>query len=185
MSQERPAPIKPEPRPIRLQPTASAIALLDLSIRCDDSDQVCSELMDGVGAFLERARAARVPIIFTAGYSIQGTPMGRVATALKHRPDEPLIFPDAYDKFTGGELQGFLSAHNAQSLIIMGSSTHIAVMYTATTAARVHRYNVVIPIDGVNTRSAYEHEYALHQLSVLPLGPASPTFTTLSMIDFS
>ena len=141
--------------------------------------------MEGVGQFLERCRAANVPIIFTTSKSGQGTPEGKVATALKHRSQEPLIFPDAFDKFAGGELERFLADHHVRNLIIVGSSTNNAVMYTASAAARVYHYNVIIPLDGVNTRNPYEHEYAIHQLTVLPRGSATPVqFSTLSAIEF-
>lgn len=171
---------------MRLDSKVSAVAVLDLTIRCDDAAQACHQLMPGVGAFLDRARGARVPILFTGSVGEKGTPHGRVATALKRREEEPVIYPDGYDKFIGGELQPFLQAHAVQNIVIVGSSTHVAVLYTATTAARVYRYNVVIPIDGVNTRNAYEHDYALHQLSVLPhgSGPIRVQFTNLDMIDF-
>jgi hypothetical protein len=59
------------------------------------------------------------------------------------------------------------------------------VLYTATTAARMHRYTVVIPMDGVNAATRYEHEYAIHQFTVLP-SEANKLFqfTKLSMISF-
>src|SRR5262249_31722281 len=49
-----------------------------------------------------------------------------------------------------------------------GSATNNAVLYTATTAARIYRYNIVIPMDGVNAATRYEQEYAIHQFTVLP-----------------
>lgn len=59
------------------------------------------------------------------------------------------------------------------------------MLYTATTAARMHRYNIVIPVDGVNASRAYEQEYSLHQFTVLP-SEANKLFqfTNLSMIAF-
>jgi nicotinamidase-related amidase len=70
-------------------------------------------------------------------------------------------------------------------LIITGSATNNAVLYTATTAARMYRYSIVIPLDGVNTNSRYEQEYAIHQFTVLP-SEANKLFqfTHLSMISF-
>jgi hypothetical protein len=41
-------------------------------------------------------------------------------------------------------------------------------MYTATSAVRVHGFDVVIPTDCVNARSEYENTYALHQVTHLP-----------------
>jgi nicotinamidase-related amidase len=168
-----------------LDPADSAIAVLDLSVRCDDENQACHELLEEVGGFLDRARAARVPIIFTASHRARGTPEGEVAAGLRRQDGEPVIYPDAFDKFHSGELREFLAARNVVNLVVVGSATNNAVMYTASSAARVHRYNVIIPIDGVNSGNPYEHEYALHQLSVLPRGSATPVqFTALSMVTF-
>ena len=59
-------------------------------------------------------------------------------------------------------------------------------MYTATAAARIYGYDVVIPIDGVNTANEYENDYALHQLSVLPAGTNKRIrFTTLEGLTFA
>jgi nicotinamidase-related amidase len=178
----------PEAYPIQLRPSETAIAVLDLSVRCDDPQQVCAQLMGALGKFLERARAMNVPvpIIFTSSFQEKGKPAGEVATALKRRPNEPLIFPDAFDKFYGGELQPFLESHNVTNLVVVGSSTHVAVLYTATAAARVFRYNVVIPIDGVNTANQIEHDYALHQLQVVPRQASDRIrFSTLDGITFA
>lgn len=178
-------PIHPQPKPATLDKSSTAILVLDLTVRCDDPEQVCSQLVGGVGAFLDRARAAGVPVLFTGTYGDEGKPEGRAATGFHRREIEPILYPNGYDKFMGGELQQFLGARGVRTVVVIGSSTHLCVMYTATTATRAHAYNVVIPLDGVNTRNAYEHEYALHQLSVLP-GAASERvqFTTLDGIQF-
>ena len=180
-----PALQKPQPTQVRLDPKETAIAVLDLNVRCDDPKDICSELMKGLGAFLERARGAGVPIIFTSGFTLKGTPEAEIATALKRRPSEPLIHPDAYDKFYGGELQPFLQSHNTKNVVIAGSSTHVCVLYTATTAARVFGYNVVIPLDAVNTREAINHDAALHQLQVIPRASEKITFSTEDGITFA
>jgi hypothetical protein len=44
--------------------------------------------------------------------------------------------------------------------------------------------DVFIPLDGVNAKTQYEHEYAIHQLSILPAGAGDRIqFKNLSMID--
>jgi nicotinamidase-related amidase len=176
--------LKPQPKAVHLDPATTAIAVLDLSVRCDDASDICSELMAGLGAFLERARGAGVPIIFTSGFTLKGTPEAEVATALHRRDGEPLIHPDAFDKFHSGELQAFLASHNTKDVIIAGSSTHVCVLYTATTAARIYEYNVIIPLDGVNTRDAINHDAALHQLQVIPRASSRITFSTEDAITF-
>lgn len=178
-------PNRPEPKPVTLESKTTAVLVLDLNARCHDPKQVCSKLMPAVGEFLEKARAAGVPIIYTVSASAKGTPLGEVATPLRRKEAEPVIYPDAFDKFVGGELQAFLKEKGAKTLIVTGSSTNAAVLYTATTAARMHRYNIVIPMDGVNASRQYEQEYSLHQFTVLP-SQANKLFrfTNLSMISF-
>jgi nicotinamidase-related amidase len=178
-------PNKPEPRALHLDRAKTALLVLDLNARCQDPAEICSELMEPLGEFLERVRAASIPIVYTVSLMFKGTPLGEVAAPLNRRDTEPVLHPDSFDKFAGGELRRILDEHNVENLIVVGSLTNVAVLYTSTSAARVHRYNVIIPLDGVNAKTEYEHEYAIHQLSILPAGAGDRMqFTNLSMIEF-
>ena len=178
-------PNRPEAKPIALDGKSTAILVLDVSARCHDPKQTCNKLAPVLGEFLEKARASSVPIIYSVSASAKGTPLGEVASPLKRRDNETVVYPDAFDKFTGGELQALLKGLGAKTLVITGASTNSAVLYTATTAARMHRYNVVIPMDGVVAASKYEQEYSIHQFTVLP-SEANKLFqfTNISLITF-
>lgn len=184
--EEEKQPKGPEPKPVAVDPRTTAILVLDLSARCEDPTLTCAAILPQVGEFLERARAADVPILFTISASAIGTPLDRVAAPLKRRDSEPIVHPDAFDKFHGGEIKRILDERGVKTVIVVGSATNVAVLYTATGAARIHRYDVIIPVDGMNARTAYAHEYALYQLSVLP-GGVHPRikFTTLSSTSFA
>jgi nicotinamidase-related amidase len=178
-------PNKPKPKPVSLGNKTTAIVVLDLSARCEDSKEVCAKLMKPLGDFLERARASHVPIIYTVSAHMRGTPMQEVASPLKRRDAEPVIYPDSFDKFFGGELQAFLSERGVKNLVVVGSLTNVAVLYTSSSAARVYGYNVILPLDGVNAHTKYEHEYAIHQFTILPRDANKQClFTTLSTINF-
>jgi nicotinamidase-related amidase len=175
----------PPPRPVTLDRSSTAIAVLDLTAKCDDPKQACSLIIPGVGTMLDRARAADVPVIMTGTILEKGIPSGRAAAGLSRRESEPFLFPDGFDKFCDAEFRGFFATRPIEHIVMVGSSTHICIMYTATAAARLYGYNVVIPVDGVNTANPYEHDYALHQLSVLPAGTNKRIqFTTLEGINF-
>lgn len=178
-------PNRPEAKPVTLDSKSTAVLVLDLSARCQDAKQVCSKLMSPLGDFLKKSRAAGVPIIFSVSAAAKGTPLGEVAAPLKRKETEPVIYPDGFDKFVGGELQTWLKQKNAKTLIITGSSSNTAVLYTTTTAARIHRYPIVIPMDGINANTQYEEEYSIHQFTVLP-NEANKLFqfTKLSLITF-
>jgi nicotinamidase-related amidase len=184
MTQE--GPNRPEPQPLKLDNKTTAIGVLDLSARCENPNEVCAKLMDPLAEFLARARKASVPILYTISAAAKGTPLGEVAAPLKRRESEPILYPDAFDKFMGGELKAELDKSNCRYLIIVGSATNFAVLYTATTAARIYRYEVIIPLDGVNARRQYEHEYAIHQMTILPASAHKQfRFTKLEMIEFA
>lgn len=163
-------PIKPEAKPVKLDSKTTAILVLDLHTRCHDPKQICSKLMPGLGEFLEKARASSVSIVYTVSSEQKGKPEGEIATPLKRRQGEPVIYPQGFDKFWGGELEGLLKPRGIKSVVVVGSSAHIAVLHTAATAARAFSYNVIIPMDGMNSRSNYEYEYTFHHLSVIPGG---------------
>jgi len=178
-------PNRPEPKPITLDGKTTAVLVLDLSSRCHNPKQVCSKLMPVLPEFLDKARAAGVPIIYSVSASAKGTPLGEVASPLKRKESETVIYPDGFDKFLGGELQTLLKEKGAKTLVITGSSTNSAVLYTATTAARMFRYNIVIPMDGVNASGKYEQEYSMHQFTVMPSDANKQfQFTNLGMIAF-
>jgi nicotinamidase-related amidase len=178
-------PNRPKPSPVSLAVDETAIVVLDLSARCQDPKEVCSKLMKPLGNFLERARARRMPIIYTISAHTRGTPMQEVASPLRRRDSEPVLYPDSFDKFFGGELQNFLSERGVKNLVVVGSLTNVAVLYTSSSAARVYGYDVIMPLDGVNAHSKYEHEYALHQFTILPRDTNKKfKFTTLAKIRF-
>jgi len=179
-------PNRPQPQALSLESKTTAILVLDLSSRCEDPKEVCSQLMDPLGRFLDRARQSSVPILFTISAAAKETSLGEVAEPLKRRDAEPVLYPDAFDKFMDGKLRDQLNKFGCRSLVITGSATNFAVLYTATTAARIYRYDVIVPLDGVNAKRRYEHEYAIHQLTILPASAHKQfRFTTLDGIHFS
>ena len=180
------APRKPEPMAVEVDRRTTALLVLDLSARCEDPELTCHALLPGVAGFLQKARAAGILTVFSVSASQRGTPMEKVARQLQRRDDEPVIYPDGFDKFTDGELQRILEPRGIDTLIITGSASNVAVLYTATAAARIHRYQVIVPVDGINARTEYAHEYSLYQLSVLPGGVYKRIrFSTLTMITFN
>jgi nicotinamidase-related amidase len=160
--------------------------VLDMSTRCNEPSQVCHELAPTIAAFLPRAREQGMLIIYTVSASAQGTELGDPWPGFDRRADEPVVYPDGFDKFVSDELRGLLDEHGIQTVIITGSSANQAVMYTVTGAARNWHYDVVIPVDGTIAASPYEYEYALHQLNLIQgSGGIRPFgFTTLDQIDF-
>ena len=171
------------PQPVTLAAASVAVVALDLHVKTCVPGHVGYALIRSVPAFLGRVRAAGVPILFIVPAWDQGAPEDRIAPEMGRRADEPVLYPRAYDKFAGGEMERLLRQWRRDTLIFVGGSANFALLYTATTAARVHRQSVVIPVDGIYAHSDYEMEYALYQLTVLPRMADRFRFTTLAGIE--
>jgi nicotinamidase-related amidase len=177
--------IMPEPKSVTLNPEKSALLVLDIGQRCADPGLPCHGLASRMIPFLERVREAGILIIFTISAHEKGTPNGQVYAPLKRRPSEAVIFPDSFDKFASGELGTLLGLYGVDTLVITGYRSNIAVLYTATTAAREFNYQVVLPIDGMATLTDYEQEYTLFQFTVFRQKITKLfTFTMLDRIHF-
>lgn len=175
----------PEAQAVTLAGDTSAILVLDMNAECEDPAVSSHALLQRVSAFLQRGRRHNVPVIYTVSLMNKGNDLGRVAPSLGRQDDEPVLYPDGFDKFTGGELEALLRRRGVRNLVIVGRSTNVAVLYTASAAARVHKFQVVLPMDGVAAHNDYEHSYALHQLGRLPKVVTVPIlFSRLDQIAF-
>ncbi len=185
----QPEPTIPEAKPAIVDVNKTALLVLDLTEAGAKPDHPSHKLVPGMTKFLDRARAAGMLIIFTIPLVIKGTPDGKVYSGFNKRPSEIAVFPDGYNKFTGGDLGGLLELYEGvDTLIITGCRSNICVLHTATTAARELDYKVVIPIDGVAASSDYQEQYTLFQLAHIPnphnRAEVRFTFTELDMISF-
>lgn len=184
MRQQKPE--LPKPEPVSVDVNRTAVLVLDGSQRWGDPAQPCNRLIPAMPKFLDRVRKANLPIIYTVSFRNKGTPEGQVYTGLNPRPNEPVIYPDGFDKFTGGELQSYLNLFTIDTLIITGYRSNISVLNTATKATRELNYTAIIPIDGMTAKTDYEQEYTLFHFTVLPSQAADRfRFTLLDMIHFA
>jgi nicotinamidase-related amidase len=165
-------PEKPKPVEVTVDPKTTALLVLDLNARCESPEEPCHKLVPSVAKFLERARQGGMFIVYTVAPHFKGTPDERMPYAFKQQPDEPVLFPRAFDKFYGGELQSLLENRGIKTVIVTGASSNQAVLYTATSAARPFGYDVVVPTDGLIARGEYQHEFTLYQFTILGAGVA-------------
>jgi nicotinamidase-related amidase len=172
------------PKPVSVEAASTAVIVLDLHVKACDPSHVGHSLVHSVPGFLERARAASARVIFIVPAWDKGQPEDRIAEPMARRRDEPVLYPHAYDKFAGGEMQALLHGWGSKTLIFVGGSANFSLLYTATTGARMHGYSIIVPVDGVYAHSDYEMEYALYQFTVLPRMQDKFRFTRLADIGF-
>jgi nicotinamidase-related amidase len=179
------APVLPDPQPIVVDPSRTAVLVLDLHGRCNDPTQICSQLISPVGEFLPRARAAGALVIYTISDSARGTALDGPAAGIEAGPDDVMLYPVGFDKFRDGDLDAILTARGIDTVILTGSSSNMAVLYTGSVAARYYNLRVVVPLDGINANTRYEEEFPLHNFMTMSGGANSAfAYTTLRGIQF-
>lgn len=188
----------PKAEPVSVDARKTALLVLDLTESCGDPNHPGHKLVPQVSKFLDRARAVGMLIVFTVSLHLKGTVEGQVFSGFNRRHSELVLFPDGYDKFTGGQLQGLLGFYeDIDTLIMTGCNSNINVLHTATKAVRELKYNVVIPIDGLASSTHFGEQYALFHLANVVHVPIRTgdgttrrvpdehfTFTKLGMIKF-
>ncbi len=177
-------PNRPEPQQLTLDPSTTALLVLDLAARCNDPATTCARLTPVIKQHLPTYRASQVFTIFTVSAPRFGIAELWEGFDSLQPPNELLVTPDGTDKFVGGEIHGLLQERGIKTLIITGAGATGAVLYTASSAARNYGYDIIIPLDGTVADTDYEYEYVIHQFSVIPAVSAQFRFTTLDMIDF-
>lgn len=122
-------PNKPKLVEVTVDPKTTVVLVLDLNARCENPEEPCHKLIEPVAKFLARARQARIFTVYTVADRYKGTAEERMPHAFKQQSDEPVLFPAAFDKFYGGELQPLLQKRAIKTVIVCGASSNQAVLY--------------------------------------------------------
>jgi nicotinamidase-related amidase len=90
-------------------------------------------------------------------------PATQVVTALAPRPSEPIVVKHRVGPFLGTDLAPILSAHRAETLVLLGVSTSGVVLSTVRHAADVD-YRIVVVEDGCADPDAEVHRVLMEKV---------------------
>jgi len=175
----------PEPPVLRgVQADARTTALLILDMQkgnCNARRRPrCVASIARVRALLEAAREAGAIV----GYSLTSSAdVADIREELPPQPGEPVV-KSGVDKFFGTDLEKRLRDRGVQTVILVGTSAHGAVLNTATGAA-LRGFNVVVPVDGMSAGEAYAEQYTCWHLANGPGTRRRVTLTRTNMITFA
>ena len=131
----------------------------------------CVATLPAVSAALSAARSATVPVF----YSSVGT--GNILPDVTPAAGDTVVKSFGADKFYNTDLDAMLKAAGVTTLVITGTSSNGAVLYTGYEAA-ARGYTVVVGEDGISAGSDFANLFTEWQLLNLP-GPANPQNTPL------
>ena len=87
------------------------------------------------------------------------------------------------DKFYNTDLEEILRTRGVETVIVVGTSAHGAVLHTATGAA-LRGLRVVVPVDGLSAGEAYAEQYTCWHLANGPGTRRQAALTRMDMIAF-
>lgn len=164
-----------------------AVVIVDLQNGFTDPASPCGSNLDAVvGAtvrLLAAARAARVPLAFTAvrfhpslrdgatwlrkmpgmDNLVQGSSWAEIDERVAPREDEPVWGKCAPSAFFGTPLHPFLVSHSVDTLIVAGCVTSGCVRATVVDAISFG-YRPIVPLQAVGDRSEGVHRAALFDM---------------------
>jgi nicotinamidase-related amidase len=177
-------PPPPALQPVSVVPAKTALLVLDMSVdTCSEARRpACAKTLPGLVAFLHKAREHGLLVIHSTGPAAATTPLPAAAPGLDRLPGEPVV--RAYpDKFLNSDLEKILADHKIDTVIVTGTSSQGAVLYTATEAA-MRRLNVVVPVDAYSSESRFADLYtAWHLKNATATIAAKVTLTRLDLVD--
>jgi len=174
------APAPPELKPVTVDPKTTAFLILDIQQQnCNlESRPRCVASVPKIRILLNEARAKGMPV----AYSL--TRQGSVTDILQEvapLEGEPVVKTGA-DKFYNTDLEKILRDRGVETVILVGTAAHGAVLNTATGAA-FRGFKVIVPVDGM-TADLYAEQYTAWHLVNGPGTRAETTLTRFSLIQF-
>jgi nicotinamidase-related amidase len=150
----------PAPATVMLDAATTALLILDINTAVCQPNPACMATVPAIASLLQKARAARVPVLYssTPGASGPAPALPEVAP----QAGEPTVVSRA-NKFTATALEDLLRERKAKTLVIVGSAANGAVLYSSF-HANTRGFTVVVAEDGLSSAVPINTTLARYQL---------------------
>jgi nicotinamidase-related amidase len=180
-------PAAPELKPVTLDPKTTAILVMDLVKQTCNNERRprCVASIPKIEKLVGAARAQGVMLIST---TVPSVPITDTLPAVAPKDNDPVVTA-AVNKFTLGDkdtgLQKMLKDKGITSVVLVGTATHGAVLFTSSEAA-LRGFNVIVPVDGMSGdgQVAYDEQAVAYILAHAPVISPKITLTSIDMIKF-
>lgn len=134
----------PAPVAVNVDPKTTALLVLDItSVICTPRPQ-CVTSVPKIATLLKNARDAKAFVVYSDTATAGSTILPEVAP----QPGEPKVTGRS-DKFLGTDLEKILKDKGIQTVVIVGSAAHGAVLYTSF-GANARGFTAVVAEDGIS-----------------------------------
>lgn len=146
--------------PVVLNARTSALLVLDINTAQCQPNPVCTGTVPAIVSLLDKARAAKVPVVYATTLNPAGPPPALPEVA--PRAGEPTVAARA-NKFVDTNLEDILKQRKITTLVIVGTSANGAVLYTSF-HANTKGFTVVVAEDGISSREPFATRLTRYQL---------------------
>jgi nicotinamidase-related amidase len=175
------APPAPELKAVSVDPNTTALLMLDfVKQTCNQERRPrCLVSVEKVKNLLANARAKNMLVVYSL---IPNITVGDTLPVVAPTGKEPVV-QAGVDKFYKTNLEQVLKEKNIQTVIVVGTAAHGAVMYTASEAA-VRGIKVIVPVDGMSAENPYIEQYVAYNFTSAPVIASQITLTSIDMVKF-
>ncbi|WP_432734929.1 cysteine hydrolase family protein [Maridesulfovibrio sp. FT414] len=176
---EAKTPAPPELAEVTVIPADTAFFILDIEeLTCNkDRRPRCLETVPRIAKFLQRARAAGMPVAYSL--TTRGT-ADTILEEVKPSGGETIVNASV-NKFYGTTLDEFLTKNGIKQVIVCGTAAHGAVMHTATAIGQ-RKLKLILPVDGLSAADLYTEQAAVQLLKTGPGTRRNIAITRFDMI---
>lgn len=178
---EAQAPEKPVLTPVTVNPSDTALLILDIEERTCNMERRprCLETVPRIAELIAKARNAGVAVIYSL--TPKGTPETILPQVIPQKGES--IVNSSVDKFWKTDLEKILQKRKIQNVIVTGTAAHGAVIHTAT-AAGFRGMGVILPVDCLSAEDLYTEQATVRLLKTGPGTRKRITLTSSSLITF-
>ena len=174
-----PAPPPPTLKQVTVDPKTTALLMLDFMTQNCGKRPSCIASLPTMKKLLAEARAAKAPVVYSI---IANSTTADVMPDVAPLADEPWVQAGP-DKFLNTELAKILKDKGIQTVIVTGTASNGAVLFTAAGAA-FRGMNVIVPVDGMSAVDPYADLSTAYTFLNAPSLSAKTTLTKADMIKF-
>jgi nicotinamidase-related amidase len=172
-------PPAPQLKAVTVDPKTTALLMLDFMNQNCGKRPACVASIPAVKKLLTAARAAKASVIYSI---IANSTTADVIKDVAPMADEPHVQAGP-DKFLNTDLAKILKDKGIQTVIVTGTASNGAVLFTAAGAA-MRGLKVIVPVDGMSAADPYADLSTAYTFATAPLVSAKSTLTKIDMIKF-
>jgi nicotinamidase-related amidase len=169
-------------KPATVDPKTTALIVMDLvNGSCNQQRRPrCVASISTISKFMGQARAKGMMVITTVA-GTGGVP--DILPDVAPKAGETILTGTVANKFIRTNLENFLHYNGITTVILVGTSAHGAVLYTASEAAFL-KFNVIVPVDGASAENLFAEQAVAWLLANSPGVAQQTTLTKFDMLKF-